>query len=58
MKDDVEIQYKKTNREKSMEPKRGVFWCGACDAQLVANGRKCPNCHSFNGTRTLKPRAG
>lgn len=34
----------KSNREKSMTAKRGWFWCGKCDRQLVSQIKKCPVC--------------
>ena len=33
-----------TNRQKRMVPKRGIGWCGACDAAKVWDGQRCPVC--------------
>jgi Zn finger protein HypA/HybF involved in hydrogenase expression len=38
-----------TNREERRKPKRGKFWCIKCDAQLVSEGARCPNCGNVNG---------
>ena len=37
-------EYEKSNREKRLTPKHGLFWCGKCDRQIVGKGEKCPNC--------------
>lgn len=39
----------RTNREKKRMPKQGKFWCDKCDAQLVHEGKRCPNCGHRNG---------
>ena len=39
-----DLEYKKTNREKSQSPKTGKFWCDLCDRSLVGHGAKCPHC--------------
>lgn len=49
-----ETDYKKTNREKKREPKKGKFWCNYCDAQLVNEYAKCPICNSRNGRKRNK----
>ncbi len=46
--------YTPTNREKRLQPKKGKFWCGNCDAQIVSEWRKCPNCGKRNGVRRSK----
>ena len=38
----------KPNRNKSKAPKKGIFWCWGCDAQLVAEVEKCPFCGKRN----------
>lgn len=43
--------YQKSNREKVIEPKAGIWWCNNCDRNLVALGKKCPVCKSINGRR-------
>lgn len=35
--------YKKTNREKSMQAKKGMFWC-FCDMARIGKYGKCPMC--------------
>lgn len=34
----------KLNREVKTFPKREQGWCGGCDANIVATGKKCPVC--------------
>ena len=47
--------YKKSNREKRMEPKRdGHYWCDKCDRNLLANWEKCSECGHRQGVHTLK----
>lgn len=48
------IHYKPSNREKVKRPKKVKFWCGYCDAQLVGEYEKCPNCGHRNGIKRLK----
>lgn len=47
MKQELEnLEYTKTNRIKSMEVKRALFWCG-CDRGKIAlkgKSRKCSSC--------------
>ena len=51
----MNIKYNKTNREKRLTAvKDGFFWCGSCDAYLVARGAKCGNCGAKPVHRTLK----
>ena len=38
------MKINKVNRIKKTDPKLGKFWCWACDAALIGNGSKCPNC--------------
>ena len=33
-----------TNRQKSKAAKRGLFWCGGCDRNLVGQLGKCGVC--------------
>ncbi len=50
-----EVEYKKTNREKVMTPrKEGLFWCNNCDHFLVSLGQKCSFCKTIHGHRTIK----
>jgi Zn finger protein HypA/HybF involved in hydrogenase expression len=46
--------YKKTNREKRLEPKKGIFWCHNCDQQLTGEWSKCPFCGKRNGIKRFK----
>mgnify|MGYP005873843003 CR=1 FL=1 len=39
-----EQDYKMSNREKTQIAKKGKFWCRRCDAQIVGEWGKCPNC--------------
>lgn len=39
-----DYEYQKTNREKAMTSHKGRFWCETCDAALVGEVGKCPNC--------------
>ncbi len=41
--------YGKFNRVQKKKAKRGVYWCGKCDSQLVVDVKKCPNCGHRNG---------
>lgn len=50
----MEYEYQKTNREKTLSPKRGLCWCYGCDMALVGTGRKCPVCGKRHEKRTLK----
>lgn len=43
-----------TNRERKLKPKTGKFWCWGCDAYLVGEWEKCPNCGKRNGQRRNK----
>lgn len=45
--------YPKTNREKKLQPKQGVYWCNSCDRQLVVVGAKCKTCGAIE-KRTIK----
>jgi len=54
MKDAEELGYERTNREKKMAPKSGLFWCWKCDRQIVSVGEKCPACGAKERKRTLK----
>lgn len=48
-KNNYDPNYKLSNREKSQRAKRGKFWCDGCDACLVGQWGKCPNCgHKHN----------
>jgi len=49
--DDIEYL---TNRDKSKLPKKSKFWCIYCDAQLVGEWGKCPNCGKRNGRKRRK----
>ena len=46
--------YKKSNREKRMTPKGGIFWCSYCDRDMVSNGSICETCGHREGTKRLK----
>ena len=48
------LEYQKTNREKSLEPRHSKHWCGYCDRALVSAGGKCPVCHSRIFPRRFK----
>jgi len=48
------MEYKQTNREKVLKPKKGKYWCAGCDAQLVHDWKKCPKCGVRNGIRRNK----
>ena len=56
--DEEEIEYKKTNREKVISPKRGLFWCWKCDSKIVSLGQNCPLCGASprDGFRLKKER--
>ena len=46
--------YTPTNREKSKKAKRGMHWCMNCDAQLVGQYGRCPNCGAYANRKKLK----
>ena len=46
--------YKKSNRETRMTPKRGLFYCGTCDRDMVSNGCICETCGHREGVKRLK----
>lgn len=46
--------YKKSNREQRMEPKRGLFYCSSCDRDMVSNGSRCGTCGHREGVKRLK----
>lgn len=49
-----ELGYKKSNREKKMTPKRGLFWCDYCDASIVGERQKCTWCGNRMKSKRLK----
>ena len=49
-----EEEYRKSNREQRMSPKKGFFWCSRCDRCIVAVGEKCPVCGARPTKRTIK----
>jgi hypothetical protein len=46
--------YQKSNREKNLSPKLGLFWCGHCDTDLINAGNKCSTCRNRNGKKRIK----
>ena len=46
--------YEESNREKRMSPKRGLFYCGYCDRDMVSNGCRCETCGHREGVKRLK----
>lgn len=40
----MQVLVRHRNRMIKKNPKRGWFWCGGCDANLVEEGRKCTEC--------------
>lgn len=50
----MEYEYRKTNREKKLTPKHGLFWCWKCDRNIVAIGERCMACGAKPERRTLK----
>lgn len=53
----MHLEYKLTNREKAMQPKKNKFWCKYCDMALVGEYSKCPVCGKRNGKKRLKNNA-
>lgn len=49
-----EIEYKKTNRECRLTPKRGLFWCWKCDRNIIGVGEKCSVCGAHPVKKTIK----
>lgn len=52
--DSYEDKYRKTNREKSMTSHKARFWCECCDAHLVGEVGKCPNCGTIQNPKKRK----
>jgi len=49
-------EYEPRNREKARAAHRTLFWCGKCDAQIVSQSEKCPNCgHRENRSKIRIP---
>lgn len=44
-------KYIPTNRDKSMTPKIGTFWCDRCDSNKVGQYGKCEVCGNINKTK-------
>ena len=42
--DIINMEYRKTNREKAHEPTKQKFWCKFCDACQVGEWGKCKVC--------------
>ena len=36
--------YNPSNREKAQRAKKGLFWCGGCDCNMVGKLGKCTVC--------------
>ncbi len=36
--------FEETNRQKRQTPKSGLYWCTACDSNVIAHGQNCPGC--------------
>ena len=51
---DAIVEWQPTNREKVLKSKQGKFWCNSCDAQLIHEGQKCPNCNKHDVSKKLK----
>lgn len=43
----------KSNRDKRMRPRSGLFWCSKCDRQVVGAGEKC-SCCGYRLRKVLK----
>lgn len=47
--------YRKTNRRDSKETKKkSLFWCSNCDAELIGEVGKCPNCGAHYSRKKQK----
>ncbi len=42
------------NRDRKRRFKKGKFWCGGCDMDLVGEWRKCSTCGRRNGRKRNK----
>lgn len=49
-----EPEYEPTVRQKTREPRAGVFWCYGCDRTLVREGQKCRVCGQLAKRRRNK----
>lgn len=52
--DNDDLKYNPSNRDKTREPKKGLFWCSGCDCNIVHQGEKCKYCGYINGNKCLK----
>lgn len=50
----TELPTRKLNRLSARTPRKGLFWCGRCDAYKVGVGQRCGNCGCKHGPRTMK----
>ena len=44
----------KLNRIRRQQPSKARWWCRSCDARLVGDAGRCPNCSAKAATRRLK----
>lgn len=49
-----EETYNLSNREKRQAFKKGLYWCGRCDGNLVRDWNRCEVCGSRNGVKRFK----
>ena len=40
----IDPEYKLTNRENTLKPRRSLYYCYGCDANHVSSGEKCEVC--------------
>jgi len=49
-----ERAYRRSNREKSLQPRHSKHWCPSCDGAIIGAGSKCPRCGKRISPRRLK----
>lgn len=54
LREHTELPTRKLNRLSARTPRKGLFWCGRCDADIVGVGQRCKTCGCKHGPRTMK----
>lgn len=49
-----DYDYQPTPRQQAKAPKRGLFWCHVCDANVVSPYGRCDRCRRKPKYRKLK----
>lgn len=54
MKKDFENAEYLSNREKTLMPRRALYWCNYCDGNMVSPGGTCSYCRKKDIQRRLR----